>query len=247
MTKKVSAFPVLTFAMLAASLYGQEGPSAAIEASHSEHVAFKPGGTIRLENSYGYVTVEGWDEPEVQVTVTKTTDNFYKPARKQQALQHMERLHVSTETRSGQEVVISTAAARGKLLLISWPRPKKRGVTAEYKVLVPRDSRLIIRHDNGYVWVSDLTGDINIHSHTGDMIVTLPDAVEYSIDARTRMGSISSDFVGKGNKQFLIGSHFAFAGHSPKRRVELRMGRGCITILKPPPTGPLWKDPETIQ
>ena len=65
-------------------------------------------------------------------------------------------------------------------------------------VHVPRDSRVVIHQDNGYVWVSDVTGDIEVDSHTGDMIVMLPDPGPYSIDARTRMGSISSDLTGKG-------------------------------------------------
>jgi len=34
-----------------------------------------------------------------------------------------------------------------------------------------RDSRLIVHHDYGYVWVSDVAGDIEVDSHTGDMIV----------------------------------------------------------------------------
>ena len=71
-------------------------------------------------------------------------------------------------------------------------------MTVEYTVHVPRDSRLVVHQDNGYVWVSDVTGDIEVDSHTGDMIVMLPDPGPYSIDARTRLGSVSSDFTGQG-------------------------------------------------
>ena len=83
---------------------------------------------------------------------------------------------------------------------------------------MPRDSRLVVHHDNGYVWVSDVTGDIEVNSHTGDMIVMLPDPGPYSIDARTRMGSVSSDFIGKGVNQFLMGTHFAYASQAPSRQ-----------------------------
>jgi hypothetical protein len=120
------------------------------------------------------------------------------------------------------------------------PKTSKRGVTVEYRVHVPRDSRVVIHQDNGYVWVSDVRGDIEVDSHTGDMIVMLPDPGPYSIDARTGMGSISSDVMGQGHKRFLIGSHFVHAGQAPSRRIFLRMGRGSITVKSGPPSGPFW-------
>jgi hypothetical protein len=52
----------------------EKGPKKSFEQTSTERVKFAPGGTIRLDNSYGYLTVEGWDEPEVEVTVTKSTD-----------------------------------------------------------------------------------------------------------------------------------------------------------------------------
>jgi len=112
----------------------------------------------------------------------------------------------------------------------------RRRVTVEYKVLVPRDSRLVVRHDTGYIWVSDVTGDIDVNSRTGDMIVMLPDTISYSVDARTRLGSVSSDAMGKGQYRFVAGNHFAYASQTPSRRVSLRMGCGSITIkrVRPP-------------
>jgi hypothetical protein len=118
----------------------------------------------------------------------------------------------------------------------------RRGVTVEYKVLVPRDSRLVVRHDTGYVWVSDVTGDIDVNSRTGDMIVMLPDPGPYSVDARTRLGSVSSDLVGKGQYRFVAGTHFAYASQPPARQIHLRMGCGSITIKNGPPSGPFWKN-----
>ncbi len=242
MTSRLAMVLGLSVLATAAPLCGQEGPKQSFEATSTQHVNFAPGGTIRLENSYGYLTVEGWDEPEVEVTVTKSTDSFYEPGQKQQAVARLDRVQVSVDSSSGQDLAISTLPARKKLLIVTWPLPKKRGVTAEYTIHVPRDSRVIIHHDNGYIWVSDVTGDLEVHSHTGDMIVSLPDPGTYAIDARTRMGSVSSDFTGKGHKPFLIGTHFAYASPAPKRRVDLRMGRGSITLLNGPPSGPFWKD-----
>ncbi|SPE31278.1 exported hypothetical protein [Candidatus Sulfotelmatomonas gaucii] len=234
----------------------EKGPKQSFEVTSTERVPFLPGGTIRLERSYGYLTVEGWDEPEVEVTVTKSTDRFYGPEHKDKAEKPFDQIRVVTERRSDKEWVTSTATpARNSLftsvlpsgqIILTWPLPpnNKRGVTVEYIVHVPRDSRLVVHHDNGYVWVSDVTGDIEVNSHTGDMIVMLPDPGPYSIDARTRLGRVSSDLTGnvKILSQFLVGSHFAYASQAGARRIYLRMGRGSITIKNGPPSGPFWKD-----
>ena len=252
----VFGLSVLGAALPALAADGPEskGPRQSFEVTSTERVNFLPGGTIRLVNSYGYLTVEGWDEPEVQVTVTKSTDRFFDPEKKAEAQQRFEQVRVVTERRSDKELAISTILpARNYLFRSVLPLDRiivtkplvpnnRRGVTVEYKVLVPRDSRLVVRHDTGYVWVSDVTGDIDVNSHTGDMIVMLPDPGPYSIDARTRLGSVSSDFTGKGRYRFLAGSRFAYASQTPPRRISLRMGCGSITIKQVPPSGPFWKN-----
>jgi len=159
---------------------------------------------------------------------------------------------VVTERRSDRELAISTTlpVRRGfpssilpsGRIIVTMPKNNKLGITVDCTVHVPRDSRLVVRHDNGYVWVSDVTGDIEVKSHTGDMIVMLPDPGPYSIDARTRMGSVSSDFIGNGHKQFPVGTQFVHASQAPSRRITLRMGRGNITIKNGPPGGPFWKN-----
>ncbi|MGA2037822.1 MAG: hypothetical protein ABSH42_00990 [Bryobacteraceae bacterium] len=240
--------------LLAAEAPEAKGPKQSFETIKTEHVNFLPGGTIRLVDSYGYLTVEGWDEPEVQVTVTKSTDRFYDPAERQEAERRFEQVRVVTERKSDKEVTISTILpARNPFFRSVIPLDRivltkplvpnnRRGVTVEYKVLVPRDSKVVVRQVTGYVWVSDVTGDIDVNSRTGDMIVMLPDTVSYSVDARTRLGSVSSDATGKGQYRFLAGAHFAYASQTPARRVSLRMGCGSITIKKVPPSGPYWKN-----
>jgi hypothetical protein len=218
----------------------EKGPKQSFAETNTERVPFAPGGTIRLNNSYGYLTVEGWDEPEAEITIIKSTDSFYQPSQQQRAEQPFERVRVITERHSDKELAISTiVTARNRFL------PKaKRGVTVEYRIHVPRESHLVIHHDNGYVWVSDMTGDLDVRSRTGDMIVMLPDPGPYSIDARTRMGSVSSDFTGKSlNRfsQFLVGTHFDYESHTPKRRIYLRMGCGSIEILQDPPSRSMQK------
>jgi len=243
---------VMGATLFAADGPGEKAPKQSFEVTSTERVNFLPGGTIRLDNSYGYLTVEGWDSPEVGITVTKSADRFFEPERKETAGQAFEQIRVVTERRSDKELAISaTLPDRHRFpssilpsgrIIVTMPKKNRLGVTMDCIVHVPRDSRLVVHHDSGYVWVSDVTGDIEVNSHTGDMIVMLPDPGPFSIDARTRMGSVSSDFTGNGHKQFLVGSQFVHATQAQSRRILLRMGRGNITIKSGPPSGPFWKN-----
>jgi hypothetical protein len=87
-----------------------------------------------------------------------------------------------------------------------------------------------------------VTGDIEVNSRTGDMIVMLPDPGPYSIDAKTRLGGVSSDYTGKGQYRFVAGTHFDYTGQTAPRRISLRTGCGSITIKKVPPSGSFWNN-----
>ncbi len=230
----------------------EKAPKQSFEVTSTEHINFLPGGTLRLENSYGYLTVEGWNEPEAEIVVTKSTDRFLEPQQKEQAGKAFEQIRVVAERRSDKELAISTilpnrhgfpySTLPSRQIVFTMPKRTTLGVTVDCMVRVPRDSRLVVHQDHGYVWVSDISGDIEVDSHTGDMIVALPNPGQYSIDARTRLGSVSSDFAGSGRKRFLVGTQFVHTGQSPSRRIYLRMGRGSITVKNGQPSGPIWKN-----
>lgn len=219
------------------------GPKQPFEQSSAESIKFASGGTIRINNSYGHLTVEGWDEPEVQITVIRSTESFYAPGQEKEIAQRFEKIEVTAERRSEKELVITTIVPSRNG---TWAPPLKNrtklGIMLEYRILAPRDTHLVVKHDNGYVWVSDLTGDVEVKSHTGDMIVALPDPGAYSIDARTRVGSVSSDLYARNRNQFLLGTHYSYSDNAPAHRIFLRMGRGSITIKKGPAFAPFYKD-----
>jgi hypothetical protein len=236
--------PAIALPLLAQGEIAEKGAKQTFAVSSTDHVNFAPGGTIQINNSYGHLSVEGWDSPEVQITVIKSTNDFYKPQEKDEISRRFEQIRVVTERRSDKELSVSTfLATRHSRLSPPLPRTTKEGVMLEYRVLVPRDSRLVVHHDFGYVWVSDVTGALDVRSHTGDMIVLLSDPGPYTIDARSQLGRISSDFVGK-SRFYPLFWHAGFAsGHEPQAsRVYLRMGRGNITIKKGPPYTPFGKD-----
>jgi hypothetical protein len=208
----------------ASSSAPEPGPKQAFVLTSTQSVNFRPGGSIRLDNSYGFVAVEGWDEPEVEITVTKTTNRYYKPEGKTEATQRLDLVHVAVERHSETELSVTTT--RGS-----------HGVSVDYRIRVPRDSRLVIHNRTGYVWVSEVTNDIEARSRTGDMTVSLTDPGSYSIDARSKLGSVTSDVSGKGGHPWLTGSQLVHGDPAPVHRVYLRVGMGSIEILKSPSIG----------
>jgi hypothetical protein len=70
-------------------------------------------------------------------------------------------IRVVTEGPSEAELSITTSrASRNGNWAPPLPPTTKAGVTVEYQIHVPRDSRLVIHHDTGYVLLSGVTGDI---------------------------------------------------------------------------------------
>jgi hypothetical protein len=218
----------------------------------TQYVDFQPGGLVHLNDSYGYLTVEGWDERQVGITVTKSFDRPCDPEEQELAEKTFGQIRVVTERHSDKDLSIATvlpdrhgfpfSILPSRQIVFTMPKKTSLGVKVEYTVHVPRDSRLVVHQDNGYVWVSDVTGDLEVHSHTGDMIVMLADPGPYSIDAWTAMGTVSSDVAGNGRKRYLLATQFLHDAPASARRVYLRMGRGNITIKSGPASGPFWKN-----
>jgi len=238
------------FPLLAAGGGADLVPKPPAATTEVQRLAFAPGGAIRVENSYGYLTVEAWDEPAVELTVTKTFGRFHDDGAPANAESRMAAVRVTAESRSEREIVVTTATPvrRGAASSVVdlWgeisgrpsPRNSPMGVETDCVLRAPRDSRLTIRHDHGYVRVSGFSGAIDIQSHTGDIMVMLPEAGSYSIDAHTGLGSVTSDFAGRGIKQYVAGTKFVSPGAASARSIRLRMGRGDITIVSETPSGP---------
>jgi hypothetical protein len=214
-------------------LLGDAGPSAQVQSANTERVNFAPGGVIHVNGSFGDLNVEGWDRPEVEVTILKSSDNYYQPKdqqKKDQAAGRLKDVQITTEHGTAAELTISTAPSGGK-----------RHVTAGYEIHVPRSSSLVIHHRVGFVLVDNVTGDIEATGRRGDIVLMLPDKGAYAIDAKSKLGTVSSDFAGDIHVQHLVGERFAATGQTPARRIYLRMGFGGITIKaltpesEPPP------------
>ena len=199
------------------------------QVTNTERVDFAPGGTIRIDGSYGSLTVEGWDQPAVEITVTKAL-RFGGSKTQDQDQPHLDSIKVVTSRTSPTELKISTTLASRHG---TWPphfsSKTTNGVGAEYEIHVPRDSRLQIHHGTGMVTVSGVTGDIEAKAGRGDIMLWLPPGA-YSIDAKIKAGIVSSDLTGTALNQYLTGERFTRVDQSPSHRLYLRMGFGGITI-----------------
>ena len=228
------------------------GDKQQVEATSTERVGFAAGGVIRVLHTFGSLNVEGWDRPEVEITVLKSIERYYEPKQRQQAAHSLERVRIVVDRRSDTEMTISTILPakffarllgnKGGLIrgtgasldrvtgIVRHPLGGKGGLLLEYQIRVPRDSRLVIQHGPGSIFVSNVNGDVQATSSGGDILLLLPDSGTYSIDAKSKLGTVSSDFEGASHRRHIVGSGFARATPLPSPRIYIRTGIGGITI-----------------
>jgi bifunctional DNA-binding transcriptional regulator/antitoxin component of YhaV-PrlF toxin-antitoxin module len=205
-------------------------PKAAMPAVTTESVEFAPGGAIQVSGSVGELNIEGWDRPEVEITVTRSTYRTDAPRERQLAQRQLSAIKVTAERKSPTELAIHTALPpRGFWARVARCPP---GVQIDYRIRVPRDSRLVLRLAAGDVLVYDVSGDIDAAVRTGDIVMQLPAAGQYSFDARCRFGGVYSDFAGNYHIAHMVSERFAQNGPPPAKRVHLRVGIGGIKIQK---------------
>jgi hypothetical protein len=67
---------------------------------------------------------------------------------------------------------------------------------------------------------------------TGDILMQLPAAGQYSFDAQCRFGGVYSDFAGNYHVGHLVSERFAQSAPAPAKKVYLRVHTGGIKIQK---------------
>ena len=148
MTRRLTVlFLGLNVLSIVLPLYGDDTSKRPVEVVHTERVNFSPGGVIHVVHSFGSLTVEGWDRPEVEVTVVKSRERYYEPTQHEQAARALERVRIVAERRSDRELAVSTILPHRRFPYL-WGG--KGDVMVEYVIHAPRDSRLVIQHGAGY-------------------------------------------------------------------------------------------------
>jgi hypothetical protein len=200
------------------------------QVSHTESVSFAPGGTIRFDKSFGDLYVEGWDQPQVEMTLIKSFQDYDAP---KNVTERLERVKFTTEHPSATELVIGTNIPSHSFF--RHPFGGKGPVDVRYELRVPRDSHLVIHHGGGNILIGNVVGNIEATNREGDIELMLPDPGPYAIDAKSKMGTVISDFAGKAHVRYFIGEQFAGVDANSPHKIFLRVGFGGITIKEVPP------------
>jgi hypothetical protein len=223
-------------------LRAADGPKQKAQVTETERVDFPSGGTLRLANSIGALTVEAWDQPDVEITTIKSTKVAYASHDREKGMHELEKLHVAVE-RHGDEVVITTDFPRYRTFPPPYPLGGKTNFGLEYRIKAPRNARLIADHNVGEVNVDGLAGDIQVTLLQGEIMLHLPEEGRYNITAKCDIGSVKSDFQGQEKRRlWLIGHRTIHADSPAAHTLNLKVGFGDIIILKtqiPKPPEPL--------
>ena len=207
-----------------------------VEITATDRMDFAPGGTLHIKGSYGVLSIEGWDKPEIEVTVTRSRPpRFGESPAPDDDKRRLESIGIRTERTSATEVTVTTTlASRHGDWAPPLPANTTNDVNADYEIYVPRDTRLVIEHGSGLVQVRWIAGDIQASAKRGDILLWLPLGA-YSIDATTKFGIVSSELDGEAHNRYLVGEHFIRSGPAPSHQLKLHTGFGGITIRQIPP------------
>lgn len=203
-----------------------------VQVTNTQRLDFPAGGTLRLKNSIGALTVQGWDQPEVEITTIKSTKREYAGEEREKAARELEQVRVATQ-RQGNELIITTDFPRYYAFPAPPPFASQRSFNLEYRIRAPRNTRLVVTLHIGEINIEDLTSDIDAKLHQGEILLLLPEDGVYAIHAKSDIGHVNSDFPETQNRLPWIFGHRAIAAaQPPSRTLNLRVGYGDIIIFK---------------
>ena len=216
---------------VACLLLGDDAAQQRVQVSKTEKVDFPANGTLRLQNSTGDLTIEGWDEPGVEITTTKSG----------KAAKDFDRVQVSTK-RNGDELVITTEYPHHRAFPYVSPLSTVTNFDLAYVIKVPRNAKLVVKHEDGEVYIEDVSGNIEATARQGLIQLRLVGEVPPAIDARSSLGSVYSDFAGSETpRPWPFGHKLIEGAATAPQSLHLKIGYGDIVILNahepkaPPP------------
>lgn len=209
-------------------VYAQTTAPEKIQVANTQTLDFPAGGTLRMTNALGEITIQGWDLPSIEITTIKSSKAAAGPKDREATSRLLSRVKITAE-RKGDEVIVASEYPKHSKIL----RPFE-GMTdfdLEYRIKVPRSARLAISEDMGETHIENVSGEIRAEDHMGLITVLLPDG-QYAIDARSRLGSVSSDFPGVEQRRKFLGHAFLASPPAAGQKLFLRAGYGDIVIEK---------------
>jgi hypothetical protein len=214
---------------LALPLLADDRYQETLNTTHTDRFDVSAAGEIRLENSFGELDIDGWDRPEVEVTVIRSSQHLYGANERTEGQRRLDSVQVAAKQR-GNDVVISTEYPPRNGFM--HPLSRRSDIQIGYRIKAPRGSKLIIDHNSGGVNVSNISGDIHATVINGQITLTLQDDGQYAIDAQSKIGSVYSDFEGSERSRHVLGEEFGRQSAARAANLHLRVRIGDVVILK---------------
>jgi hypothetical protein len=229
-TRPTTTLLLAALAGFSGLLFADDPATQKIQVTHTETVPFPSAGRLRLKNSIGELTIQGWDRPDVEITTIKSTALAIAPAKRDKATRELDKVRIAAATQ-GEDLVIATEFPRHRGWLPTWRRHPNTDFDLEYRIMVPRNARIDVDHVRGEVHVDNLTSDVRVTDGNGTITLQVPADGQYDVDARSKLGAVDSDLPGHENRAHWFGHGFVQATPAA-HKLYLRVGFGDIVILK---------------
>jgi hypothetical protein len=218
-------FCLLSFGLVSAQASAQTASEAptSVAVTTTTLIPFASGVSVHLKNTFGEVHVEGWERDEVEISLRRAAQKKYIPA-----------AHVKEQRRLEKIKIVTSKDASGTLLIETKNIPfLKNNLALEYKVKVPQAIYLKVKHSIGAVHITNIIGDIEATCKIGELVLYVPEKEHYEVDARVKIGEVSSDFGGHYSRQKLLGAKLIEeTRRSEPHKLYLRVGIGEVTVKK---------------
>jgi Putative adhesin len=217
-------FCLMSLFVLASSGLTQTNAKKQVTVITTEHIPFANGVSVHLKDTFGEISIEGWERDEVEIQLTRGTQRDYELAAQTKERRRLEKIKI-----------VATKDGAGGLLIETKNLPfiMKNNLTLEYKIKVPQIIFLKVKHSVGEVRIANIIGDIEATCRIGEIVVNLPEKERYDVDARVKIGEVESEFGGQYNRQKLLGAKLTDeAKQSEPHKLYLRVGIGEVNVKK---------------
>jgi hypothetical protein len=210
----------------------RDAPKQKVQVTKTQRIDFPPGGTLRFTNSVGVLTVEAWDQPDVEIETIKSSKTDLDAHGREKATHKLDRVRVAAERR-GNEVVVTTDFPGHRPFGLPYPLSGEPGFDLEYHVKAPANTRIVADHNLGEVNIDGFDSDIQVKLAQGEILLHLPEDGRYSINAHSDFGSVNSDFSGPEKRTgWLLGHRSVDEDRAAPHKLDLKVKFGDVVILK---------------
>jgi DUF4097 and DUF4098 domain-containing protein YvlB len=228
MNGPTSRFVALGLGLVFAVLAGR-ADAAEVRRVSERLVAFSPGGVVRIDDTNGRLTVEGWSRHDVRIQITRVV----RAEDDAKAEELMKELQSDVEVRKNRIDVISRFPKRRETIGL-WDilGRKVASLQIHYYVQVPNQTNLVLKTTNGEVRVRGVDGKLDATTTNGDMRIG---NLKGEVTLGTTNGEIElTGISGEAVAQTTNGSVSAqLRGVASKGIVEIRTTNGNVTVYLP--------------